>query len=179
LRACRIAARCSQPGEVFSALTEKLLALAPYDLCAVTFVTQGAGDNTVVHARGRRAHLLEGHTSAMGEGVTGWVIANGKPFSNVDPKLDFPGSSPVEFPSYRTLAAHPIIKNNHTYGAVSLYSSTLDHYSADHLKLIERAVSLAAAALSSAAPHASRKVRLQPGGDDFIPQAAIVSNVLN
>ncbi|HKQ04399.1 MAG TPA: HD domain-containing phosphohydrolase [Blastocatellia bacterium] len=165
--------------EIFSALTEKLLALAPYDLCAVTLVIPGTGDNTVVHARGHQAHLLEGHTRALGEGVTGWVTANGKPFCNVDPKLDFRGTLPVEVCSYRTLAAYPMIKKNQIYGAVSLYSSTLDQYSADHLKLIERAADLAATALSSASQTTSPDVRFQSGEDDFISNTAIARQVLN
>jgi putative nucleotidyltransferase with HDIG domain len=167
------------PKEVLSAFTKKLLALTPYDLCAVTLVTPGTGDNTVVHARGHQAHLIEGRTRALGEGVTGWVIANGKPFSNVDPKLDFPGSLPVEFSSYRTLAACPIIKNDQIYGAVSLYSSTLDQYSAGHLKLLERAACLAASVLSATTQTPSLDVRMQSSDDDFISHATISSNVLN
>jgi putative nucleotidyltransferase with HDIG domain len=165
--------------EVFSALTEKLLALAPYDLCAVTLVTPGTGDNRVVHARGDQAHLLEGRTRALGEGVTGWVIANGKPFCNVDPKLDFPGHSPAEFSGYRTLAAYPMIKHNQIYGAVSLYSARTGEYSADELKLIERAVYLAATVLSATPQNTSPDVKMKSSNDDFISQATIVSNVLN
>ena len=166
-------------GELFSALTEKILALAPYDLCAVTLVDSGTGDNTVVYAKGRHAHLLEGYTRGLGEGVTGWVIANGKPFCNVDPKLDFPGSLLVEFSSYRTLAAYPMIRNAQTYGAVSLYSSTLGEYSSDHLKLIERAVYLAATVLSIPSQTASAEIRLQSSNNDLISQSPIMSNVLN
>jgi GAF domain-containing protein len=97
----------------------------------------------------------------------------------VDPKLDFPGSFSVEFSGYRTLASYPLIKNNQIYGAVTIYSSTLDQYSAEQLNLIERAVFLAATALSAATQAILLEGELRPGDDDFIPRAAIGSNVLN
>ena len=165
--------------EIFSTLTEKLLLLAPFDLCAVTVVAPVSGDNWVIHARGELAYLLEGRSRALGQGVTGWVMVNGKPFCNVDPKLDFPGALPVEFSHYRTLTAYPIIKDNQLYGAVTLYSARLDEYSASQLKLIERAVYLAATALSVAAQTTSLEDRLRSDNNDVICQATLVSGALN
>jgi GAF domain-containing protein len=111
--------------------------------------------------------------------VTGWVIVNGKPFCNVDPKLDFPDAMPVEFSSYRTLAAYPIVKDNQIFGAVSLYSATTPEYSSDHLKLMEGAVNLAATVLPTVLQTTSPELNPQSNDEGFISQATIVSNVLN
>ena len=165
--------------EVLLALTEKLSLLVPNDLCAVTLVTPGTGDNRVVHARGNQAHLIEGRSWNLGEGVMGWVIVNGQALCNVDPNLDFPGSPPVEFSSYRTLAVFPLIKNNQVFGAVALYSAAVDPYSAEHLRHIEQAAHLTATVLSTRSKHSNADVTTAPDDDDLSSQVAIVSHVLN
>jgi putative nucleotidyltransferase with HDIG domain len=165
--------------EVLSALTEKLSVLVPYDLCAVTLVTPGKGDNRVVHARGNQGHLIEGRSWDLGEGVIGWVILNGQPVCNVDPNLDFPGSLPVEFSSYRTLAVFPLIKNNQALGAVALYSAALNRYSAEHLRYIEQAAHLTVTVLSTTSKHRNADVITETDDNDFPSQVEIISNVLN
>ena len=129
--------------------TDKLRALVSYDLCTVTLVARETGAHTVAHARGEHAELLEGRRIAPGEGVTGWVLANRKPFCNTDPKLDLPHALTTLFADYRTLAAHPIIHETELHGAVTLYSSSLESYSPAQQELLARAVAHLAAALSS------------------------------
>jgi putative nucleotidyltransferase with HDIG domain len=165
--------------EVFASLAENLLVLVPGDLCAVTLINPGTGDNIVAQAKGQHAHLLAGHKRGLGEGVTGWVIINGSPFCNVDPKLDFPTSMPAEFSCFRTLAAYPIMKDDQVYGAVSLYSAALGEYAATQLKLIERAVNLAATVLSTTFQASSPKLALQANDERFISQTTTLSQVLN
>ncbi len=74
---------------IISAFAEKLSGVVPHDLCAITLTQPESGQNTVVYATGPRADLIKGRSIALGEGVTGWVLANRQPFSNTDPRLDF------------------------------------------------------------------------------------------
>ena len=141
---------CRTSEEAIIAFTEKLKTIAPYDLCAITLVVPEAGDNVVVHAAGYHWALLKGRTIALGEGVTGWVIANHKPFCNTDPKLDLPPQLAEHFAGYRTLAAFPIIKDKDVHGAVTLYSAAMDEYTTEHQRLLKEAVALLASALSAA-----------------------------
>jgi hypothetical protein len=134
---------------VINALTEKLQSIVPYDSCAVTLVALDGADHVVAHAAGLHADLLKGRTVAIGEGVTGWVLANRQPFCNADPKLDLPPQLAERFAGYRTLAAFPLIKDTELHGALTLYSSTLSEYTADHRRLLDEAVKLVAAALST------------------------------
>jgi transcriptional regulator with GAF, ATPase, and Fis domain len=136
--------------EIVAAFTEKLKLVVPYDLCQVTLVMPETGNSVVVHAAGKRADLLRGRHIALGEGVTGWVIANRKPFCNTDPKLDLPPQLAEEFADCRTLAVFPLISDKEMHGAVTLYSSALAAYTQDHQGLIKEAASLAAKALSAA-----------------------------
>lgn len=140
---------CRTSEDAVIAFAEKLKAVAPYDLCAITLVAPGAGDNVVVHAAGYHWALLKGRTVALGEGVTGWVIANRKPFCNTDPKLDLPPQFAEHFDGYRTLAAFPVVKDREVHGAVTLYSATLDEYTAEHQRVLKEAVALLASVLST------------------------------
>lgn len=142
---------CRTSEDAVIAFAEKLKTIAPYDLCAITLVAPGAGDNVVVHAAGYHWALLKGRTIALGEGVTGWVIANHKPFCNADPKLDLPPQLAEHFAAYRTLAAFPLIKDKDVHGAVTLYSAMIDEYTTEHQKLLQEAVALLASVLSAIA----------------------------
>ncbi|HVG21597.1 MAG TPA: HD domain-containing phosphohydrolase [Blastocatellia bacterium] len=134
--------------KILAAFTNKLEDLVPYDLCAITLIVPKTGQNVVAHAAGQYSQLVKGRNIALGEGVTGWVIANGKPFCNADPKLDLPAQFADQFSRYRTLAVFPIVDESSIYGAVTLYSSALVEYTADHQNLMKEAVALITTALS-------------------------------
>lgn len=148
---------------VITALMEKLPTIVPYDSCTVTLVAAEGVDNVVAHAGGLHAELLLGRKVAVGEGVTGWVLANRQPFCNADPRLDLPPQLAEHFAGYRTLAAFPLLEGNELHGALTLYSSTLTEYTADHRRLLEESVRLVAAALSTnAEPIATPLTNPQP-----------------
>jgi putative nucleotidyltransferase with HDIG domain len=135
--------------ELIALFAEKLQAIVPYDTCAVTMIAPETGENVVVYAAGQHAAELVGRHLTLGEGVTGWVIAQGTPFCNTDPKLDLPPALAEKFTSYRTLAAFPLQNDQEMIGAVTLYSSALADYNADHRKLLKEAVSIFASAISA------------------------------
>lgn len=147
---------------ILAAFAEKLQTLVPFDSCTVTLAAHGDEDNTVIHARGQHADLLLNRKIATGEGVTGWVLANRQPFCNTDPKLDLPPHLAERFADYRTLAVFPLIKETLMHGALTLYSSTLTEYNADHRRLLEESARLIAAALSSSAEPAAQAIMPQP-----------------
>lgn len=147
---------------VVAAFTEKLNAVVPHCMCAITLIDPKTGHNVVVHATGQHWMFLKGRIIASGEGVTGWVLANRKPFCNTDPKLDLPPALAEYAPGYRTLAAFPIIRNSTMYGAVSLYSSSLSEYTPGQQELMREAVSLIASALSALSDAEARGQVLLP-----------------
>jgi putative nucleotidyltransferase with HDIG domain len=135
--------------ELASIFTERLQQIVPYDSCALTFISQETGCPIIEHARGQHAALLEGHQLTQGEGVTGWVLANHKPFCNTDPRLDLSPSLAANFAAYKTLAVFPLVNEDEMLGAVTLYSSTLAEYSLDQQRVLGEASALLSAALSS------------------------------
>jgi putative nucleotidyltransferase with HDIG domain len=134
--------------QLLTCFADKLKPIVAHDMCAITLVDPESGDNIVAHATGQHWMFLKGRRITSGAGVTGWVLANREPFCNTDPKLDFPSSLAELSPDYRTLAVLPIIRDSKLFGAVSIYSSTLTEYSANHQRLMREAVSVLASALS-------------------------------
>jgi transcriptional regulator with GAF, ATPase, and Fis domain len=141
-----LSARCLD--EMLASFADRLKALVDYDTCAITLVTPESGVSRVEHAAGLHGAALRGRCIVLGEGVTGWVITNKRPFCNTDPKLDLPPQLADAFSSYRTLAVFPVMKGGAIYGAITLYSASLLCYTIHHHRLLEEATNLLAAALS-------------------------------
>ncbi|HJQ24440.1 MAG TPA: HD domain-containing phosphohydrolase [Blastocatellia bacterium] len=160
--------------EMLAAFTEKLRAMVPYETCALTLIAPENGEPRVVYAAGVHAALLRGRRIGMGEGVTGWVLANRKPFANTDPKLDLPSSLAATCADYRTLAAFPVLRDKQRFGAVTLYSSELSVYTADQQRLLEEAAALLGAALSSGAEAALPEMQQAPSAVETVPLTVTV-----
>ena len=145
----KIVISASGKDEIIAAFTQTLNLVIPYCTCAITLVDTITGNSTVTHAVGRHRQDLIGRPVTPGQGVTGWVLANRKPFCNSDPKLDLPAVLIGQAPDYRTVASFPIISNSVMYGALTLYSSALSEYTKVHQRLIEEAVALMATAIAA------------------------------
>jgi putative nucleotidyltransferase with HDIG domain len=159
--------------EVLAAFTEKVKSVVPHSMCAITLVDPKTDQNVVAHAAGTHWMFLKGRVIGAGEGVTGWVLANRKPFCNTDPRLDLPPSVVEQNADYKTLAAFPIIKDSTMYGAVSIYSSTLAEYTPGHQKLMREAITLLASALSAVSEGAGWEKQLMPVVDDRDSQSGL------
>jgi hypothetical protein len=133
---------------VAAAFIKRLGSIVSYDTCAITTVAHETGQCSVTHALGEHAEYLLGRSVQMGEGVTGWAMANRKSFCNTDPKLDLPPSLAQSFNDYRALAVFPVVEGEQVFGALSLYSYKLVTYSREQQLAIEEAVALFARALS-------------------------------
>lgn len=138
-------------GEALAAFTEGLAAFVRYDLCVVVLAAPDTGENVVAHASGACAPFLAERRMKAAEGVTGWVIANGTPFFNTDPKLDLPAAIAAGG-GFRTLASVPLrAPEGATRGAVTIYSATFAAYSQEQQQLLEESAKLLATALTTLA----------------------------
>ncbi|MDX6443190.1 MAG: hypothetical protein QOH71_264 [Blastocatellia bacterium] len=135
--------------ELMSVFTEKLSGIIPFDTCGLTMIAADTGHMFIEHATGQNSGLIKGHQVTLGEGITGWVIANRESFLSSDPRLDFPVAMAESFRSYKTLAAFPLIKDSELYGALTVYSMSLAEYDKDQQKLLREAAAVLADAISS------------------------------
>ncbi|MEA2203327.1 MAG: hypothetical protein QOE77_103 [Blastocatellia bacterium] len=136
-------------GKVIEVFLKRLPAIVPFNSCAVSLAASESGKCVVRYAAGEKAALLKGREISLGDGATGWALANRRPFANADPRLDLPVELSEFFTDYRTLAVFPLLKDETVLGAVTLYSSDLAEYTADHERRLEEASGLLAAALAS------------------------------
>ena len=137
--------------ELMNTFTERLAAIVPYTTCTLTLVAADSGELLVRHARGPHAELLQGRRIEAGEGITGWVMANQKPFCNTDPRLDFPVEMADTFKAYRTIGAVPIVREKELHGGLTVYSTDLAEYNKDQQKLLRESAAIFADALAALA----------------------------
>ena len=139
--------------ETLASLVEKVGHLVPFDTCAVYLYSELKGHATVAHVTGRNAEIIKLRSIALGEGVTGFALANRAGINQLHPSLDF-----VDFelpgPPYRSMASLPLFKDDSLIGALSVYSAGLDQYTDDHMRLLETVTRLASDALTNAIHHA-------------------------
>lgn len=133
-------------------LVDKVGHVVPFDTCVVYLYDELKGHATVAHVAGMNANLLAGRSVALGEGVTGFALANRSPINQLHPSLDFAGLEIGR--EYRSMASLPLFKDEMLVGALSVYSIELEEYTDDHMRLLETVTRLASDALANAMQHA-------------------------
>jgi putative nucleotidyltransferase with HDIG domain len=164
--------------EKMNTFIERLMSIVPYTTVTLTLVAPDSGEFVVEHARGEHAELLKGRRVAPGEGITGWVLANQKPFCNTDPRLDFSLELAESFKSYRTIAAYPLVKDQELQGALTLYSASLGEYDKDQRKLLRESAGILADTLShSSVDHEQRPADVSDAGSNVVSKSVLRSEL--
>jgi len=140
--------------DTLTVLVDKVGHVVPFDTCAVYLYDERQGYATAAHVAGKNATLLKAKCIAPGEGVTGFAMANRSAVNQLEPGLDFAGRDSKRGIKYRAMASLPLVKDEVLLGAVSVYSSELDRYTDDHMRLLETVTKLASDALSNSMHHA-------------------------
>ncbi|MFN2447616.1 MAG: HD domain-containing phosphohydrolase [Vicinamibacterales bacterium] len=116
-------------------LLGRLRQMMSVDACVV-FLIGPSGDNLV--AAGVAGTVPEGFLGSpveFGTRIAGWVAANRTPVRNSDPELDM--GAAVRSVGLRSSLVCPLLSEDTLRGVIGLYSSSLDAFSAEHLRLIE------------------------------------------
>ena len=135
-------------------LVDKVGHVVPFDTCVVYIYDETKGYASARHVVGKYAQKLASRNIALGEGVTGFALANRSGVNQLHPSLDFTDINPEAGIKYRSMAALPLFKDDNLLGALSVYSSELEQYSDDHMRLLETVTRLASDALGNAMQHA-------------------------
>jgi diguanylate cyclase (GGDEF)-like protein/putative nucleotidyltransferase with HDIG domain len=137
-----------------SVLVDKVGQIVPFDTCVVYLYDEVKGYATAALAMGLNADLLRARCFALGEGVTGFALANRRPVNRIHPSLDFADMKFAAEGDYSSMASLPLFKDDLLLGALSVYSTSLKEYSDDHIRLLETVTRLASDALANAVNHA-------------------------
>lgn len=121
--------------ETLSVLALRLRRMIPYDAMAI-FVRH---DDILrpEHVTGDDFRLFSSLEIPVGQGLSGWVVENGRPILNGNPSVE-PGylNDPSKFSALRSALSVPLEGVSGVIGAVTLYHAGKDAFSRDHLRIL-------------------------------------------
>jgi diguanylate cyclase (GGDEF)-like protein/putative nucleotidyltransferase with HDIG domain len=131
-------------------VANKLKSIVPFDSCVIFVVDERSGKAVAAHAAGDEAELFAKRRMSIGDGITGWVIANSRSMCNASPDLDFVGVPDEISKQFRGVLVAPLVREDGAFGAISLYSKSRTSYSTEHVRLLESVCQHASSALNNA-----------------------------
>ncbi len=131
-------------------VSNKLRAIVPFDTCIIFIVDDRLGKAIAIHVVGDHADLFARRRISIGDGITGWVIANARSMCNSSPELDLAGLPEDISLNYRGVLVSPLIREDGAFGAITLYSKGRTSYTTEHVRLLESVAQHAASALNNA-----------------------------
>ena len=131
-------------------VSSKLRAIVPFDICLIYIVDEKSGKAVAVHVAGEHAETLLRRRINIGDGITGWVIANARTMCNTSPELDMVGVPEEIAKSVMGVLVSPLINESGAFGAITLYSKSMASYSTEHVRLLESVSVHASSALNNA-----------------------------
>src|SRR3989454_495531 len=131
-------------------ISNKLRAIVPFDTCVIFIVDDRSGKAIAMHVVGDHSDLFKLRRINIGDGISGWVIANSRSMCNSSPELDLVGTPDEIARSYRGVLVSPLIKEDGAFGALTLYSKSRTSYTSEHVRLLESVAQHASSALNNA-----------------------------
>jgi diguanylate cyclase (GGDEF)-like protein/putative nucleotidyltransferase with HDIG domain len=136
--------------DTVSLVANKLRAIVPFETCAIFLVDEKSGKAVAAHVAGENAEVFARRRMTIGEGITGWVIANARSMCNTPPELDLVGVPEDVASQIKGVLVSPLIRENGAFGAITLYSKTRASYTTEHVRLLESVSQHASLALNNA-----------------------------
>ena len=131
-------------------ISNKLKAIVPFDTCVIFVVDEKSGKAIAAHVAGEDQEVFAGRRMNVGDGITGWVIANARSMCNAAPELDLVGVADEVAKNFRGVLVSPLLREDGAFGAISLYSKSRTSYSTEHVRLLESVCQHASSALNNA-----------------------------
>jgi len=131
-------------------IANKLRAIVPFDTCIIYLVDEKTGKALPAHVAGEYAEAFRKRRVTVGDGITGWAIANARSMCNTSPELDLVGVPEEITQSIRGVLVSPLIREDGAFGTITLYSKNLKSYTSEHVRLLESVAQHASSALNNA-----------------------------
>ncbi|HJR07173.1 MAG TPA: diguanylate cyclase [Pyrinomonadaceae bacterium] len=131
-------------------VASKLRSIVPFDTCIIYLVDDRSGKAIAAHASGENADAFARRRITVGEGISGWVIANARSMCNTPPELDLVGIPEEVSSNIRGVLVSPLIREDGAFGAITVYSKTRATYTTEHVRLLESVSQHASVALNNA-----------------------------
>jgi diguanylate cyclase (GGDEF)-like protein/putative nucleotidyltransferase with HDIG domain len=131
-------------------VSSKLRSIVPFDTCIIYLVDDRSGKAIAAHASGENAEAFARRRITVGEGISGWVIANARSMCNTPPELDLVGLPEEVSSNIRGVLVSPLIREDGAFGAITVYSKSRATYTTEHVRLLESVSQHASIALNNA-----------------------------
>jgi diguanylate cyclase (GGDEF)-like protein/putative nucleotidyltransferase with HDIG domain len=131
-------------------VANKLRAIVPFDTCVIYLVDDPSGKAIAAHVVGEEVEVFKRRRINIGDGITGWVIANSRSMCNASPDLDLIGIPDEIVKRFRGVLVSPLLREDGAFGAIALYSQSRTSYSTEHVRLLESVCQHASSALNNA-----------------------------
>jgi diguanylate cyclase (GGDEF)-like protein/putative nucleotidyltransferase with HDIG domain len=131
-------------------VSSKLRAIVPFHTCIISIVDEKTGKALPAHVAGEHTDIFSKRRVTVGEGITGWVIANGRSMCNTSPELDLVGTPDELIGTIKGVLVSPLIRDDGAFGAITLYSHNRSTYTTEHVRLLESVAHHASKALNNA-----------------------------
>jgi diguanylate cyclase (GGDEF)-like protein/putative nucleotidyltransferase with HDIG domain len=124
-------------GDACDVVGKHLRRHVPSSLCVFYRYDQGADELFAQYAIGEDTSLVKGVQMPLGQRLSGWVAANRQTIVNSDPALDLGDVARSTSPQLRSCLSTPVVETDELVGVLTLYSTNLDGFSAEHRRTIE------------------------------------------
>jgi diguanylate cyclase (GGDEF)-like protein/putative nucleotidyltransferase with HDIG domain len=131
----------------------RLQAIVPFDACVIYVVDERTGRAEPVFAVGEWVEFFGSRGVAVGEGITGWVIANARAMRDTPPELELAGAPAEVATQVADVISCPLVREEGAFGAVTLHSKATGAYGEEHLRLLETVCLHTSGALANALAH--------------------------
>jgi diguanylate cyclase (GGDEF)-like protein/putative nucleotidyltransferase with HDIG domain len=131
-------------------VSNKLRAIVPFDTCIIFLVDEKTGKAHAAHVAGEHVQTFARRRMNIGDGITGWVIANARSMCNATPELDLVGVPEEVVKEIKGVLVSPLIREDGAFGAITLYSHSIRTYTTEHVRLLESVSQHASSALNNA-----------------------------
>jgi diguanylate cyclase (GGDEF)-like protein/putative nucleotidyltransferase with HDIG domain len=138
-------------------VSNKLRAIVPFDTCTIFVVDEKSGRAVAAHVAGEHADVFKDRRMNVGDGITGWVIANARSMCNASAELDLVGIPEEVARKFRGVLVSPLLREDGAFGAITLYSKSRTSYSTEHVRLLESVCQHASSALNNALTYEKTK----------------------
>lgn len=147
----------THPHDTLKLFSAKVAEFVPFDTCAVYLLERNKRWASAAHVSGVNAEAISLHKIKVGQGATGFALKSRTTVRNAEPDLDFFYTQPDLTQTYKTMVSIPLIADEELIGAVTIYSSELETYGEEHVRLLDTISRIAADAVHKSLEHDEAK----------------------
>lgn len=147
----------AHPHDTLELFSAKIAEFVPFETCAVYLLDSNKRTASAAHVSGANAEMISLHKIIVGQGATGFALKSRDTVRNVEPDLDFFLTQPDLTQIYKTMVSIPLIADEELIGAVTIYSSELESYGEEHIRLLDTISRIAADAVHKSLEHDEAK----------------------